>query len=72
MRIGYEDIEEIKQHPWFEGIEWSTIRTSKVPYNPPQLRRPARLIKTKTSSSFSNIPNQKSPLLPEQISPSVS
>lgn len=27
-RIGHEDINEIKQHPFFEGINWTTILSS--------------------------------------------
>lgn len=68
MRIGFASIEEIKQHPFFTGIEWNTVSTSKVPYNPPPLRRNMRLQKTAMSNSFSNCDN-KSPLLK---SPSIS
>lgn len=64
LRIGYHSIEEIKSHPYFEGVEWSTIRTNKVPYNPPQVRRPARLLKANMSNSFSKVSNNKSPLIP--------
>ena len=35
QRIGFNGIEEIKSHPYFEGIDWTTVRSSKVPYNPP-------------------------------------
>lgn len=43
MRLGFNDIEEIKQHEYFEGVEWSTIARSKTPYNPPKVRRPPRI-----------------------------
>lgn len=43
MRLGFNSIEEIKSHPYFEGIDWATVARSKTPYNPPQVRRPARL-----------------------------
>ena len=35
-RIGAADIEEVKNHPFFEGIDWATLRETKPPYNPPQ------------------------------------
>ena len=43
LRLGFHSIDEIKAHPFFEGIDWDTVRSSKVPYNPPQIRRPTRL-----------------------------
>lgn len=39
LRIGYESIDEIKAHPYFDGIDWSSVSRSKVPYNPPQLKK---------------------------------
>lgn len=64
QRIGFHDIEEIKGHPYFSGIDWATVRSAKVPYNPPQVRRPPRLQKpSHISNSFSKAPNQSSPLL---------
>jgi len=68
LRIGYESIEEIKSHPFFEGVDWSSVSRSKVPYNPTPLRKNVRLQKANMSSSFSNVDN-KSPLLK---SPSIS
>ena len=62
LRIGYGSIDEIKNHPYFEGIDWATVRSSKVPYNPPKLRRPVRLSKINMSNSFSTADNGK-PLL---------
>lgn len=35
-RIGASDIQELKTHPFFENIEWETLRDIKPPYNPPQ------------------------------------
>ena len=35
LRLGFHSIDEIKAHPFFEGIDWDTVRSSKVPYNPP-------------------------------------
>ena len=64
QRIGFHGIEEIKSHPYFEGIDWASLNSSKVPYNPPQVRRPARLQKANMSSSFSKA-NPTSPLLPQ-------
>ena len=43
LRIGFNSIEEIKSHPFFEGVNWETVSSTKVPYKPPQVRRPARL-----------------------------
>lgn len=35
LRIGFNSIEEIKSHPYFEGVDWTTVQSSRVPYNPP-------------------------------------
>jgi len=71
LRLGYENIEEIMNHPYFEGVDWETVCSSRVPYNPPQARRPVRLTKNAMSSSFSNAnSNIKSPLI--SMSPSAS
>ncbi|KAG2977733.1 hypothetical protein PC118_g12696 [Phytophthora cactorum] len=28
-------VEEIKRHPWFNGVDWSTLRSIRAPYIPP-------------------------------------
>ena len=33
-RLGVNGIEEIKNHPFFEGMNWNTIRNKKAPYIP--------------------------------------
>lgn len=33
-RLGRNGVEEIKAHPWFEGIEWESLRQRKAPYVP--------------------------------------
>ena len=33
-RLGMNGVEEIKNHPFFEGINWETIRGAKSPYTP--------------------------------------
>jgi serine/threonine kinase 38 len=33
-RIGLNGIEEIKQHPFFIGIDWDNIRTHRAPFEP--------------------------------------
>jgi serine/threonine kinase 38 len=33
-RLGANGVEEIKIHPFFEGINWLNIRESKSPYSP--------------------------------------
>ncbi|KAL3669229.1 hypothetical protein V7S43_005612 [Phytophthora oleae] len=34
-RLGTGSVEEIKQHPWFHGVDWSTLRSIRAPYVPP-------------------------------------
>ena len=34
-RLGTGSIEEIKRHPWFNGVDWSTLRSIQAPYIPP-------------------------------------
>ncbi|XP_035789779.1 serine/threonine-protein kinase Genghis Khan-like isoform X2 [Anopheles albimanus] len=33
-RLGQNGIEDFKAHPWFEGINWDTIRNGQSPYIP--------------------------------------
>ena len=33
-RLGRNGCDEIKEHPFFEGLEWSTMRQLKAPYLP--------------------------------------
>lgn len=33
-RLGINGVEELKSHPFFENIDWSTIRDAKAPYIP--------------------------------------
>jgi hypothetical protein len=34
VRLGSNGIAEIKAHPFFTGIDWRNIRTSKTPFVP--------------------------------------
>ncbi|XP_003425741.1 serine/threonine-protein kinase Genghis Khan [Nasonia vitripennis] len=34
FRLGQNGIEDFKKHPWFEGVNWDTIRDSTAPYIP--------------------------------------
>lgn len=64
MRIGYHEFADVKNHPYFAGIEWETLRESVVPFNPNRPRRlpsnlpprkaaQAHLSNMKLSNSFS-------------------
>ena len=70
LRIGIDSIQEIKDHPYFAGVDWATLRNNSVPYNPPKVKRPPALKKPIMSSSFSKA-NDNSPLV-QMVSPSAS
>ncbi|UIZ22474.1 hypothetical protein KXD40_005198 [Peronospora effusa] len=33
-RLGTGSVEEIKRHPWFNGVDWATLRSIQAPYVP--------------------------------------
>jgi len=33
-RIGANDIQQLKDHPFFEGINWMTLQSTDPPYQP--------------------------------------
>jgi serine/threonine kinase 38 len=34
-RLGTNSVDEIKQHPWFAGLDWTRLRAMQFPYIPP-------------------------------------
>ncbi|XP_077254399.1 serine/threonine-protein kinase gek isoform X3 [Temnothorax americanus] len=34
FRLGQNGIEDFKKHPWFDGVDWDTLRDSTAPYIP--------------------------------------
>ncbi|CAH0477635.1 unnamed protein product [Peronospora belbahrii] len=34
-RLGTGSVEDIKRHPWFNGVDWATLRSIQAPYIPP-------------------------------------
>ena len=34
VRLGVNGIEEIKNHPFFNGIDWNNMKNKKAPYVP--------------------------------------
>ncbi|XP_061927075.1 serine/threonine-protein kinase Genghis Khan isoform X5 [Apis cerana] len=34
FRLGQNGIDDFKKHPWFEGVNWDTLRDSTAPYIP--------------------------------------
>ena len=33
-RLGKNGVDEIKKHPFFEGFDWTKVRSEKAPYQP--------------------------------------
>lgn len=34
VRLGRNGVEEIKNHPFFEGLDWNGLRKQRAPYQP--------------------------------------
>ena len=63
QRLGAKYIEDLKNHPYFDGIDWDNLRNSPAPYNP--VKRPPRMLRSamsnversRVSGSFSKVNN---------------
>jgi len=33
-RLGYHGADEVKNHPFFKGVNWNNIKSLKVPFKP--------------------------------------
>ena len=62
-RIGASDIAELKSHKFFENIDWTSLRDSNPPYNPPprNKHRPLPIITKRNKTTTSFVKNNDSP-----------
>ena len=79
LRIGAHDINELKTHPYFDGIDWTNLYQTKVPFDSTPARRNRKKVSSsnahndrmRISRSFVGVIEDQSPLLVAE-SPCVS
>ena len=42
LRLGYNGIQEIKSHCYFDGVSWSTLSTDEAPFKPSLWQQPMK------------------------------
>ncbi|CAM9827598.1 unnamed protein product [Sphacelaria rigidula] len=53
-RLGKRNVDEIKRHPWFQSLNWETLRDNPAPYKPEQSDEMAELMESVKSCSASD------------------
>ena len=60
-RLGANDIEDLKSHPFFAEINWESLRGIHPPYKPPPRKRPMPINTKRNKTTTSFVKNNDSP-----------